>query len=184
MIGIDEVGRGSLVGEVYACACFFDDKLIQIPALKDSKKLSPKSRNEIYHSILSLKSIKYSIGIATVDEIDSLNILQATMLAMERAYFNLNINDSEILIDGNCKPFSLMEAKCIIKGDGSVPQISLASVIAKVERDKRMEEISKNYPGYAIEKHKGYGTKQHINALLSLGPTSVHRKSFLKNIAF
>jgi ribonuclease HII len=184
MIGIDEAGRGSLIGEVYACACFSRTQDLHLLNLKDSKKLSSNQRNKIYESIQGVDNIKYAIGTASIYEIETLNILKATMLAMERAFLSLNIKDAEILIDGNQKPASLENAKCIIRGDETVAQISLASIIAKVERDKKMVDIGVLYPNYGIEIHKGYGTKKHIEALILYGPTSLHRKSFLKNIAF
>lgn len=184
MIGIDEVGRGSLVGEVYACACYFDEKVTKIDGIKDSKKLTPSKRNLIFERVLQDPSVKFAIGVASLKEIEDLNILNATLLAMERAFLSLGINDVEVLIDGNKKPPNLAFAKTIVGGDDLIPQISLASIIAKVLRDEKMNEISKQVPMYDIANNKGYGTKKHFDAIFSYGISKFHRNKFLKKLAF
>ena len=175
MIGIDEAGRGSLVGGVFACAVHFEGNLEF--EVKDSKLISSKKRLEIYNKALSSPLIKFAIGVANLEEIENLNILNATMIAMERAFNALQIN-APIKIDGNQKPKNLPLAECIIGGDKIIPQISLASIIAKVERDNAMEELHKLIPEYQINKHKGYGTKAHFEAIEKFGLSAYHRKGW------
>lgn len=177
MIGIDEVGRGSLIGDVYACACFFDSNVVDIKDIKDSKKLTSKKREIIYEAVLDRHDIKFAIGIATKEEIEQINILNASLLAMERAFIALNIIDVKVLIDGNFKPQALSFAECVVGGDDIFPQISLASIIAKVVRDKNMIDIAKEIPQYNIENNKGYGTKQHFEAIKMHGLTKFHRRN-------
>ena len=175
MIGIDEVGRGSLIGEVFACAVYFEDR-IQIE-VKDSKLLSPVKRLALYNKIINSPNIKYAVCTASLEEIEKLNILQATMLAMERAYNKLNIQ-CDVKIDGNSKPKNLSFAECVIKGDQLIPQISAASIIAKVERDKKMEDLHQIIPKYEIHNNKGYGTKKHFEAIKKFGLSKFHRKGW------
>lgn len=180
MIGIDEVGRGCIAGEVYACALFFKDGAVFDFTIKDSKKLSSLQREKIYDKTLKQEEIKFAIGTASIKEIEDLNILNATMLAMERAYRNLGIFDTNVFIDGNKKPDGILNAECVIGGDDIIPQISLASIIAKVTRDRVMIELENKAPGYGFAKHKGYGTKAHFEAIKQLGLSEFHRKDWCK----
>lgn len=178
MIGIDEVGRGCIAGDVYACAVFFKQGTKFDFIIKDSKKLSSKKREKIYEQISQREDVKFAIGSATIKEIEELNILNATMLAMQRAYKNLGIFDTKVFIDGDKKPEGLLNAECVIGGDATVPQISLASIIAKVIRDRVMIDLAQSLPGYGFEKHKGYGTKAHFDAINKLGISEFHRKDW------
>ncbi|MFL2555465.1 MAG: ribonuclease HII [Gammaproteobacteria bacterium] len=174
--GVDEVGRGPLAGPVVAAAVVLD-KDNDIPNICDSKKLSSKNRTIISENI-KLNSLDWSIGRAEVEEIDELNILQASLLAMERAVQNLKINFDIVLVDGQHVPKTDIKAIAVIKGDNFVPAISAASIIAKVERDNEMIELDKIYPNYGFSAHKGYPTKQHIESLEKLGITAIHRRTF------
>lgn len=174
--GVDEVGRGPLAGPVVAAAVILDpDKPIH--GLADSKALSLKRRESLYDDIIA-KSACYAIASSSVDEIDKINILQASLLAMKRAIEALDLVPDEILVDGIHRPKVPGLVKAIVKGDLTVPCISAASIIAKVTRDRYMVELDKQYPGYGFASHKGYPTKQHMNALAALGVTPVHRQSF------
>ena len=174
--GIDEAGRGPWAGPVVAAAVILPKNFV-IDKINDSKKLSKKNRDLLYESIT--KNADFGLGFASVDEIDTLNILQATCLAMKRALGNLNILPVRALIDGNIVPQGLpCAAECIIKGDSKVVSIAAASIIAKVTRDRFMTELAQIYPGYGWEKNFGYGVKQHQEALKKLGVTSEHRRSF------
>jgi ribonuclease HII len=174
--GVDEAGRGPLAGPVFAAAVILDD-LLPNPGLADSKKLSAKQRNFFYNHIKA-NALAFCVAQATVEEIDRLNILQATMLAMQRAVKGLRLKPGKVLVDGNRIPVLDILAEAIVKGDAKVPSISAASILAKVERDKWCESIETEFPGYGFAKHKGYGTVEHLNALFKLGPTRWHRKSF------
>lgn len=174
--GVDEAGRGPLAGNVYAAAVILDINN-PIAGLADSKKLSEKKREILFTEIIN-KSLSYSIAIANIAEINSLNILHATMLAMKRAILGLQIKPSIALIDGNRSPIIDITCKTIIGGDAIVPAISAASILAKVSRDREMVEIDKLYPEYGFIKHKGYGTKEHLLALEKHGPCKIHRRSF------
>ncbi|MBU26005.1 MAG: ribonuclease HII [Gammaproteobacteria bacterium] len=177
IIGVDEVGRGPLAGPVITCAVLWPDDQC-ISQLDDSKKLSAK-RREALVPLIRKKALKISYGRAEVEEIDALNILQATMLAMERAVHGLGDLDEKIQIDGNRIPDSLRgRAEAVIGGDGLVSAISAASILAKVARDEEMVALSEIYPGYGLEAHLGYPTKLHIEALEILGVTPIHRRSF------
>jgi ribonuclease HII len=173
--GVDEAGRGPWAGPVYSAAVILDHNNIP-EEINDSKKLSEKKRNIIYLEIIS--NHIYGVGIAEVDEIDKLNILGATLLSMERAVNNLSINPDFVLIDGNHKPKIEIDSESIIKGDSKSLSIAAASIIAKVERDKFMRQLDAQYPAYNWKKNKGYGTKDHQNALKMHGVTKYHRKSF------
>ena len=174
--GVDEVGRGSLFGPVYAAAVILN-KSINKKLLKDSKSLS-KSKREILSKYVKKNSI-WSIGKVSVKEIDKINILQASLLAMQRAIKKLKKKPSLILVDGNKIPkMKNYNMKSIIKGDQKIPSISAASIVAKVTRDKMITNLGKKYKGYFLDKNYGYGTKQHIKALKKLGITSEHRKTF------
>lgn len=176
--GIDEAGRGPLAGDVYAAAVVFDDNVF-IEGLNDSKKLSEKRREELYDEIVA-KAKAYCVAAASVDEIDSYNILQATFLAMKRSYEGLNMNVDLALVDGNRVPPLECNVKTVVKGDSVSASIAAASILAKVSRDRYMKEIAEKYPQYQFEKHKGYGTKLHYEMLDKYGISDVHRLSFLK----
>ena len=173
--GVDEVGRGPWAGPVYSAAVILD--ISKIPAeINDSKKMSEKKRDEIYSRIVS--EHHYSIGVADVNEIDELNILQASLLSMKRAITNLHLNPDFVLIDGVHRPNLDIDSENIIKGDSKSLSIAAASIIAKVERDRFMKKIDEEYPCYNWKKNKGYGTKEHQNALNIHGISKHHRKSF------
>ena len=176
--GVDEAGRGPLSGPVVAAACILPIGL-EIPMLNDSKKLTPR-RREILFDIIKEKAISYSIAEASPEEIDSLNILNATMLAMSRAISGLSVPADFALIDGNCAKNIPIPAKTVVSGDAISASISAASILAKVTRDRLCMIDDENYPEYGFAKHKGYGTKMHMDALRKLGPCPIHRRSFLK----
>ena len=174
--GVDEVGRGPLAGPVVTAAVILDPDN-PIEGLMDSKKLT-EARREKLAILIKERSLAWSIGRAEVEEIDEINILQATMLAMQRAVDGLSPKPEHALIDGNRCPNLSCTAEAIIKGDGLVPAISAASIIAKVSRDNEMVELDSQYPGYGLAGHKGYPTKAHMAALVELGVTPIHRRSF------
>lgn len=178
--GIDEAGRGPLAGDVYAAAVIFDEGVF-IDGLNDSKKLTEKKREQLFDEIIS-KAKAYSVATASVEEIEEINILQATFLAMKRAYEGLGIVADIALIDGNRLPNLDCEMKTVVKGDGLSASIAAASVLAKVSRDRYMTELAEKYPEYRFDKHKGYGTKLHNDLILEYGPCPVHRMSFLKKL--
>lgn len=174
--GVDEVGRGPLVGAVVTAAVILDPNN-PIQGLTDSKKLSEKKRLALAEEIKA-KALSWSLGRAEPEEIDELNILHATMLAMQRAIAGLHIQPDFVLIDGNRIPQISMPAQAIVKGDSLVAEISAASIIAKVARDQEMDELDKIFPDYGFAKHKGYPTKLHFEKLIQFGATPYHRKSF------
>ncbi|NVJ60484.1 MAG: ribonuclease HII [Gammaproteobacteria bacterium] len=174
--GVDEVGRGPLAGAVVAAAVILDPEQ-PIEGLTDSKKLSEKKREQLYVEIIE-KSKAWALGRAEVDEIDEINILQASMRAMERAVSNLSITPEHILVDGNRVPNFKVSAEAIVQGDLTEACISAASIIAKVTRDREMVELDKQFPEYGFAKHKGYPTKQHRDALIEFGLTPIHRRSY------
>ena len=178
--GIDEAGRGPLAGDVYAAAVIFDDDTV-IEGINDSKKLSEKKREKLYDEIIS-KAKAYCIATASVKEIEELNILNAAMLAMKRAYEGLGLETDLALIDGNKTPNLICKSVAVVKGDATSQSIAAASILAKVARDRYMREIDEKYPEYQFSKHKGYGTKLHYQMLKEHGISEVHRKSFLKNL--
>lgn len=175
IIGVDEVGRGPLAGPVISAAIILNKEIIP-EGINDSKKLSKKKRIIINEQLILHHS--YAIGVATVEEIDKINILQASLLAMKRAILGLKIVPKSILVDGNKLPDLEYKMYPIVKGDSKSVSIAAASIIAKVYRDKLMEDLSIQYPGYYWEKNSGYGTKQHLLALNNLGVTPIHRKTF------
>ncbi|MCD8108023.1 MAG: ribonuclease HII [Oscillospiraceae bacterium] len=183
IIGIDEAGRGPLAGDVYAAAVVFDKDTV-IAGINDSKKLSAKKREALF-DVITEKALKYSIAVATVDEIEELNILEAAMLAMRRAYEGLGIvsDNALALIDGNRSPALPCRCKTVVHGDALSQSIAAASILAKVQRDRYMAELAEKYPEYQFEKHKGYGTKLHYEMIKKYGISPVHRKSFLKNLS-
>lgn len=174
--GVDEAGRGPLAGDVYAAAVVLNDSIL-IDYLNDSKKLSEKRREKLYDEIIE-KADAYCIATASVAEIDSLNILQATMLAMKRAVAGLGIKPDLALIDGNRTPKLDCESRFVIKGDANSASIAAASVLAKVSRDRYMKQLSVKYPEYGFDKHSGYPTKLHYEMIEQHGISEVHRKSF------
>ena len=183
--GVDEAGRGPLAGEVYAAAVILnpDDS---IDGLRDSKKLSPKRRSDLSIQI-KRRSLAWSISFASVEEIDELNILNATLLAMKRAVEGLSVSPEIALVDGNRAPsLKEIEVFTIIKGDQKEECISAASIIAKVARDERLIALDHMYPNWGFKRHKGYGTKIHIEAIRRYGVTPLHRKSFepIKSMKF
>ena len=173
--GVDEVGRGPLAGDVVAAAVILGDS--PLAGLTDSKALSPLRREQLAETI-RLEAVSWSLGRATVAEIDELNILQASLLAMRRAVEALSVQPSLVLVDGNHLPRWFYEARAIVKGDLIEPAISAASILAKVTRDSEMVILDGQYPGYGFATHKGYPTKAHLTALTSLGASPVHRRSF------
>ena len=176
--GVDEAGRGPLAGPVCAAAVILP-KGLEIPGLTDSKKLTDKKRRELF-PIIKEQALAYGIGLASHEEIDEINILQATYLAMERALAQLNMKPDIALIDGNrAKDFGL-PVRTVVKGDSLSANIAAASVLAKVTRDDLMLELAQSYPQYGFEVHKGYGTKAHYEALREYGASNIHRKTFLK----
>lgn len=177
MAGVDEAGRGPLIGAVVASAVILHSQR-PISGLADSKKLSEKRREALEIEIKE-KALAWSIGRAEVEEIDRLNILHATMLAMRRAIEALEVAPELVLVDGNRVPADLhIPAEARVGGDASVAAISAASILAKTARDREMKELDIRYPGYGIAKHKGYPTRQHLDALVRLGVTPQHRRSF------
>ena len=176
--GVDEAGRGPLAGPVCAAAVILPDHL-DLPGLNDSKKLSDKKRRELF-PLIKEQAVAYGIGLASHEEIDEINILQATYLAMERAIAQLEGKADLALIDGNrAKDFGL-PVKTVVKGDSLSASIAAASILAKVTRDDIMEAYAEEFPGYGFEIHKGYGTKAHYAALTEKGASPIHRKTFLK----
>ncbi len=174
--GVDEAGRGPLAGPVVAAAVILDD-LKPIKGLADSKQLTAKRREKLYDEIRA-KALCCSIAEASVEEIDRLNILQATLLAMQRAVAGLRLKPAKVLVDGNRLPALYVLAEAIVSGDALVPAISAASILAKVTRDRQLEALDQRHPAYGFAQHKGYGTAQHLQALQQFGPLPEHRRSF------
>lgn len=178
--GIDEAGRGPLAGAVYAAAVILPPDIF-IPCLDDSKKLSEKKRDELF-DIICTNAVSYSIAFATEAEIDDMNILNATHLAMWRAADGLNPPPDYCIVDGNSIRGLSFAHETMVKGDAKSASVAAASILAKVSRDRYITELAELYPQYSFDKHKGYGTKLHIDALHKYGPCPIHRKSFLKKI--
>ena len=176
LAGVDEAGRGPLAGDIFSAAVILHPENI-IFGLVDSKKLSEKRRQELAVEIKE-KALCWNVARSTVKEIDRFNILEATMMAMERAVEGLRIDPEYVVVDGNRLPLWRYASESIIKGDDKVPSISAASILAKVHRDEEMIAFDKLYPGYGFDCHKGYGTKKHFEAIRRLGPSLIHRKSF------
>ena len=174
--GVDEAGRGPLAGPVVAAAVILDDRA-PIKGLADSKVLTALKRERLYDEIRA-KALCCSIALASVEEIDTLNILQATMLAMQRSVEGLRLKPTKVLVDGNRLPSLKVLAEAIVSGDARVPAISAASILAKVTRDRMLQELHVQHPDYGFDRHKGYGTAQHLKALETLGPLAAHRRSF------
>lgn len=178
--GVDEAGRGPLAGPVCAAAVILP-RNIEIVGLNDSKKLSEKSREKLYDEICE-KAISFGIAFASVEEIEEFNILNAAMLAMNRAIAQLEPQPELALIDGNRSSAIEINSRCVIKGDAKCADIAAASILAKVTRDRYMLEMAEKYPEYHFERHKGYGTKLHYEALREYGPCEIHRPSFLRKM--
>lgn len=176
--GIDEAGRGPLSGPVVAAACVLEPGT-EIPGLNDSKKLTPKKRDLLYDLVIE-RATDFAVGFATPEEVDSINILNATMLAMRRAIAALKEPADYALVDGNCIRDYPIPARAIIKGDSLSMSVAAASILAKVTRDRLCLEDDRQYPMYGFAKHKGYGTAEHIAALRTYGSCPIHRKTFLK----
>ncbi len=174
--GVDEAGRGPLAGPVVAAAVILDERQ-PIAGLADSKKLTAKRRAQLYDEILA-KALCCSIAEASVEEIERLNILQATMLAMQRAVQGLRLKPGHVLVDGNRVPVLAMTSEAIVQGDALVPAISAASILAKVTRDRWCAQVDADYPQYGFAGHKGYGTAAHLAALQAHGACPLHRKTF------
>ena len=178
--GVDEAGRGPLAGPVYAAAVILPEGLL-IEGVNDSKKLTEKKREELF-DVIKEKAAAYCSASASVEEIEELNILGATMLAMKRAVEGLSVKADFAMIDGNKKPPLEIPCEAIVKGDAKSESVAAASILAKVSRDRYMLEMAEKYPVYSFEKHKGYGTKVHREAILEYGPCEIHRPSFLKKL--
>lgn len=174
--GVDEAGRGPLAGPVFAAAVILSDTC-SLEGLADSKRLSAKQRTRLFPQI-QVQSVSWAIAQASVEEIDRLNILQASLLAMRRAVEQLAIFPREILVDGNRAPSVPIPVRTIVRGDATVPAISAASILAKVARDRCMDELHEQFPQYGFDRHKGYGTAAHMEALERWGASAVHRQSF------
>lgn len=174
--GVDEAGRGPLAGPVFAAAVILDD-LVPIAGLNDSKKLSAKRRERLYDEIRA-KALCCSVAMANVEEIDRLNILQATLLAMQRAVKGLRLKPAKVLVDGNRLPTLDVLAEAVVGGDALVKSISAASILAKVSRDRWADELHQRHPQYGFDRHKGYGTAEHMAALQRHGALPEHRRSF------
>ncbi len=180
LCGVDEAGRGPLAGPVYAAAVILP-RGCEIPGLNDSKKLSEKRREELF-AVICEKALSYGIARAEVEEIEERNILGATFLAMNRAIAQLSPQPALALIDGNRNTGIEAASRCVIKGDSSCADIAAASILAKVSRDRYMLAMAEQYPEYAFEQHKGYGTKLHYERLREFGPSPIHRPSFLRKM--
>ena len=176
--GVDEAGRGPLCGPVVAAACILPIDL-EIEGLNDSKKLTEKKREKLF-DIITEKAISFSIAMATVEEIDEFNILEATLLAMRRAIAGLSVPADYALIDGNVSRDFPLPCRAVIHGDAISPSIAAASILAKVTRDRMCLDLDAQYPQYGIAKNKGYGSKAHMDALRTYGPAPIHRKKFIR----
>lgn len=181
LAGCDEAGRGPLAGDVFAAAVIFREGT-KIPGLNDSKKLSEKKREALF-DVIRAEALSYAVATASVAEIEDVNILNATFLAMRRAIGQLSPVPALVLVDGNRRVRELGIAhETVVSGDALSQSIAAASILAKVSRDRYMLEMAERYPGYGFEAHKGYGTAAHTEAIRKLGPSPIHRMSFLKNI--
>lgn len=178
--GVDEAGRGPLAGPVCAAAVILPRGL-DIPGLNDSKKLSEKKREELF-DVICREAAAYGVAFAGVEEIEKFNILNATFLAMNRAIAKLGVMPELALIDGNRNTGIEINSRCIVKGDSKCADIAAASILAKVTRDRYMYEMAEKYPQYHFDKHKGYGTKLHYEAIREFGPSPIHRMSFLRKM--
>lgn len=176
--GVDEAGRGPLAGDVYAAAVILPPDIC-IEGLNDSKKISEKKREKLFDEIKEV-ALAYAVATASVAEIDEFNIRNATYIAMNRAIEALQIKPDYVIVDGDCIKECNYPHECVVKGDARSLSIAAASILAKVSRDRKMLELAEKYPQYGFEKHKGYGTKVHIEALKEFGASEIHRKTFIK----
>ncbi len=176
--GVDEAGRGPLAGDVYAAAVIFPEG-VELEDINDSKKLTEKKREQL-EPVIKEKALCWAVAAASIEEIETINILEAAKLAMQRAVAQLPVKPDIILVDGNRPPEFDVKNEAVIKGDGKSQAIAAASILAKVARDRYMLEEAKNFPEYEFEKHKGYGTKLHYQKIDEFGPCKLHRPSFLK----
>jgi len=176
--GVDEAGRGPLAGPVCAAAVILPPD-VQIPGLNDSKKLTDKKRRELF-DVITDQAVSYGIALVGEKEIDEINILQATFRAMEQAVARMDVTPDLVLVDGNREPKLRFPVKTVVKGDSRSASIAAASILAKVTRDRLMEQMDQAYPEYGFAVHKGYGTKRHYAALTEYGPSPIHRMTFLK----
>ena len=176
LAGVDEVGRGPLAGPVLAAAVVLDPKR-PVKGIRDSKALTPRQREELAGEIRE-RALAWAIGRADVDEIDRINILRATLVAMRRAVAGLGVMPTVAYVDGNMAPNLSCPAVTVVRGDATMPMIGAASILAKVERDQEMRRAAERFPGYDFDRHKGYATAAHLRALKRLGPTPIHRRSF------
>ena len=176
--GVDEAGRGPLAGDVYAAAVILPPDIC-IEGLNDSKKISEKKREKLFDEIKDV-ALAYAVATASVEEIDEYNIRNATYIAMNRAIEALGITPDYVIVDGDCIKECNYPHECVVKGDARSLSIAAASILAKVSRDRKMLELAEKYPQYGFEKHKGYGTKVHIEALKEFGASEIHRKTFIK----
>jgi len=176
--GVDEVGRGPLAGDVVAAAVILDPDKPMIRGLADSKQLTPERREVLYELILA-RAIATAVARASVDEIDSLNILHASMLAMHRAVSALAVQPAFVYVDGNRLPRWEYKSEAVVQGDDRIAAVAAASIIAKVTRDRELMALDSQYPGYGFAQHKGYATRMHLQALRDLGPSPIHRRSFM-----
>lgn len=181
LCGVDEAGRGPLAGDVYAAAVILDPSRPLVAGLNDSKKMTEKKRDALFEEVKSA-CLAYCVASASVEEIETLNILGATMLAMQRAVAGLSMQPGLVLIDGNRLPQLSVPAETVVKGDATSASIAAASILAKVSRDRTLYELDEMYPQYGFAKHKGYGTKAHCEAILQYGPCPAHRPSFLRKL--
>jgi len=180
--GVDEAGRGPLAGEVFAGAVILPAQY-ELPGLDDSKKLTAKKREELF-GLIQQQAVAWAVASASLEEIEALNILWASMLAMRRAVEALAVPADYALADGNTRPRLDIPCEAVVKGDAVCASIAAASILAKVARDREMDWLDTQYPGYGFARHKGYPTKAHYEALGRLGPCAIHRRAFLKNICF
>ena len=178
LCGVDEAGRGPLAGPVCAAAVILPPDA-ELPGLNDSKKLTDKKRRELY-DIITERALSWSVALVDEKTIDEINILQATFRAMEQAVAGLTVEPDLVLVDGNREPPLSIKTECVVGGDGKSASIAAASILAKVTRDRLMEELDGEYPQYGFAVHKGYGTKRHYEALRTYGPCPIHRQSFLR----
>lgn len=175
--GTDEAGRGCLAGDVIAAAVILDGEAPPIQGLNDSKKLTPAQREACFERIVE-NCLSFAVGRASTAEIDRLNILQASLLAMRRAVEQLPVQPEFVYVDGNFCPDWQYDSRAVIGGDGRVPAIAAASILAKVTRDREMAALDREYPGYGFARHKGYPTRDHLEALARFGPSPIHRRTF------
>lgn len=181
--GVDEAGRGPLAGPLFAAACIIPDGIV-FPGIDDSKKLTPEKRDQLYELITTQEGVVYAIGSVTAEIVDQVNVYQATILAMQDALTRLVLQPDYLLVDGLQLPYKKTPALKIVGGDGKSQSVAAASVLAKVSRDRLMDEYHKKWPRYGFNEHKGYGTSKHLDALAKYGPCPIHRLTYAPLMAF